>query len=309
MSDVELGPFIQIRQWYNKRTSPRFSPTMPGTLFVVATPIGNLEDITARALRVLREVRLIAAEDTRRTARLLARYAIDTPTTSFHKHTESSKLTAILERLNSGDDVALVSDAGTPTVSDPGQHLIRAAIEAGLRVEPIPGPSAVLAALAASGIEAPTFVFMGFPPTRSKDRKTWLDELRNVRGPAVFFEAPHRIRETLEGIRREIGDCSISLARELTKVHEEFVRGPISSVLEHLTAPIGEYTVVIDIGHTTDNVAAEPVSPTILRAEFGQMTSIGGLTRRKALGRLARTHGIPVNMVYDLIEGAKKSID
>jgi 16S rRNA (cytidine1402-2'-O)-methyltransferase len=309
MSDVELGPFIQIRQWYNKRTSPRLSPTMPGTLFVVATPIGNLEDITARALRVLREVRLIAAEDTRRTARLLARYTIDTPTTSFHQHNESSKLTAILERLKSGDDVALVSDAGTPTVSDPGQHLIRAAIDASVRVEPIPGPSAVLAALAASGIEAPTFAFMGFPPIRSKDRKIWLDELAKARRPVIFFEAPHRIRETLQEIRRDIGDCSISVARELTKVHEEFVRGPISSVIEHLAAPIGEYTIVLDIGQETEYVSSEPISPNALRDELGRMTSIGGLTRRKALGRLARTHGIPINMVYDLIERAKKSGD
>src|SRR5262245_34251761 len=143
---------------------------MAGTLFVVASPIGNLEDISARALRILRNVRLIAAEDTRRTARLLARYSIDTPTTSFHQHNESAKLQTLLKRLKHGEDLALVSDAGTPTIADPGRLLVRAAIEAGIRVEPIPGPSAVLAALAASGIDAATFLFLGFPPVLSKDR-------------------------------------------------------------------------------------------------------------------------------------------
>ena len=144
---------------------------MPGTLFVVATPIGNLEDITLRALRVLREVAVIAAEDTRRTANLLARHAITTSMTSLHEHNEGAKSATIVARLQRGDDVALVSDAGTPTVSDPGGRLIRLAIVAGIRVEPIPGPSAVLAALAVSGLSSDAFTFLGFPPTRSKDRK------------------------------------------------------------------------------------------------------------------------------------------
>ena len=150
---------------------------MPGTLFVVATPIGNLEDITARALRILREVALIAAEDTRRTSHLLARYSINTPTTSLHQHNEHRKTSAVVDRLMRGENVALVSDAGTPVVSDPGQHLIRTAVEAGIRVEPIPGPSAVMAALSASGFPAETFTFLGFPPVRSKDRAVWFKRL------------------------------------------------------------------------------------------------------------------------------------
>src|SRR5436190_11684926 len=156
---------------------------MPGTLFVVATPIGNLEDITARALRVLREVDLIAAEDTRRTAHLLARHAIATPTTSLHEHNESAKSPSLVARLQNGERIALVSDAGTPTVSDPGGRLIRAAIDAGVRVEAIPGPSATLTALAASGIPANTFTFLGFPPTRSTDRRRWLAELGEAGRP------------------------------------------------------------------------------------------------------------------------------
>jgi len=194
---------------------------MPGTLFVVATPIGNLEDITVRALRVLRSVAVIAAEDTRRTAQLLARHAIATPTTSLHEHNESRKASGIVERLARGEDVALVSDAGTPTVSDPGGRLIRAAIDAGIRVEPLPGASAVLAALAVAGFDTEAFAFFGFPPIRSADRKRWFERVAAVRGTVVFFEAPHRILPTMDELRRTIGDCEVLVARELTKVHEQ----------------------------------------------------------------------------------------
>ena len=279
---------------------------MPGTLFVVATPIGNLEDITARALRVLRQVRLIAAEDTRRTGHLLSRYAIATPTTSFHQHNESAKIRSVIARLERGDEVALVSDAGTPTISDPGQRLIRAAIDAGIRVEPIPGPSAAVTALAASGIAGQTFTFLGFPPTRAKDRANWLEELRSARRPVVFFEAPHRINETLTQIARIVGNRQVSVARELTKAHEEFVRGPINDVLGRLPAALGEFTVVIDIGLTPDNELAEPPSDAFIVEEFGRMTAIGGLSRRRVINQLARTHGLPPNQVYETIERAKK---
>src|SRR5258706_3493419 len=197
---------------------------MPGTLFVVATPIGNLEDISARALRILREAAVIAAEDTRRTAHLLARYAITTPTTSLHEHNERQKSAALIARLERGDAVALVSDAGTPTISDPGQRLIRQSIEAGIPVQAIPGPSAVLAALTVSGLLSDSFSFFGFPPSRSKARTEWFDRLRAVGGTAVFFEAPHRIRETLSTLQRLVGDCPVTVCREMTKAHETLVR-------------------------------------------------------------------------------------
>ena len=179
---------------------------MPGTLFVVATPIGNLEDITARALRVLREATLIAAEDTRRTAHLLARYAIGTPTTSLHEHNEVSKSAALVARLVGGESIALVSDAGTPTVSDPGVRLIRAAIDAGVRVESVPGPSAALAALAASGLPSDTFLFHGL--SHQFGRKTvprGSTRSRAAGRTVVFFEAPHRIRRTLSEIEAKTG--------------------------------------------------------------------------------------------------------
>src|SRR5262245_33806574 len=221
---------------------------MPGTLFVVATPIGNLEDITTRALRILRDVALIAAEDTRRTAHLLARYSIHTPTTSLHKHNEHRKSSVLVERLMRGDNVALVSDAGTPVVSDPGQHFIRTAVGAGIRVEAIPGPSAIMAALAASGLAADTFTFLGFPPTRATDRAAWFERLSQTHGTVVFFESPHRIRPTLEELLARVGDRPSVVCRELTKAHETLVRGPISEVMKAPNQSQGELTVVLDVG-------------------------------------------------------------
>ena len=298
----ELAPLPQIRQWYNK-----CPPHMPGTLFVVATPIGNLEDITVRALRVLRSVAVIAAEDTRRTAQLLARHAIATPTTSLHEHNESRKAPAIVGRLARGEDVALVSDAGTPTVSDPGSRLIRAAIDGGIRVEPIPGASAVLAALAVAGFDTSAFAFFGFPPIRSADRKRWFDRVAAVRGTVVFFESPHRIAATLGELRRAIGNCEVVVARELTKVHEQLVRGPISDVAIRLSEAKGELTVVLDIGYSTDLTRVQDVEPEMLVLEFGELTKSAHLTRRAAVTQLARRHQLAPNEVYRILETAKKS--
>src|SRR6476660_4091027 len=216
---------------------------MAGTLYVVATPIGNLEDITVRALRILREVALIAAEDTRRTAHLLTRYGITTPTTSLHEHNEQRKSSALIARLEHGESIALVSDAGTPTISDPGARFISEAIGRAVKVEAIPGPNAAIAALSVSGLLADGFQFLGFPPTRSKDRIMWFDRLSMADGVAIFYEAPHRIIGTLEEIHSRIGDCPVAVIRELTKAHEELVRGPISEVLASGLTVKGEFTV------------------------------------------------------------------
>jgi len=280
---------------------------MPGTLFVVATPIGNLEDITARALRILRQVALIAAEDTRRTAHLLARYAITTPSTSLHEHNEAKKTSSLLARLARGDNLALVSDAGTPTISDPGQRLIRSAIDAGFRVEAVPGPSAILAALAASGLPIDTFTFLGFPPTNSALRKQWLADLASARRTVIFFEAPHRLRETLDEIRLSIGDRPVLVAAELTKIHEKLVRGPISEVLKVLQSPKGEFTVVVEIGQITESVSQKPASADELLIELGETTNNNGLSRRRAINLIARRHHLTPNQVYAAIERAKKS--
>lgn len=280
---------------------------MPATLYIVATPIGNLEDITLRALRVLRDVSVIAAEDTRRTAHLLARYAITTPSTSLHEHNEAGKSGALIARLQRGDSVALVSDAGTPTVSDPGGLLIKAAIDVGIRVEPVPGPSAVLAALAASGLPTETFAFLGFPPIKSMDRSRWFERVRTIGGTIVFFEAPHRIQATLEQLRREFGDCEGVVARELTKIHEQLVRGQISEVSNLTGEGRGEFTVVINIGDMTNNKASEPATAASMANEFGVLTNLRANSRRKAINILARRHGMAPNAVYALLEEAKRS--
>ena len=227
---------------------------MPGTLFVVATPIGNLEDISARALRILREVTLIAAEDTRRTAHLLARYAISTPTTSLHEHNETVKAGSLVAKLLDGASIALVSDAGTPTISDPGMQLVKAAIDHGIRVEPIPGASAALAILAVSGLPAGKFTFLGFPPVKANDRKIFFRELRECRRTVVFFESPHRIRATLAQLMIEVGDVQVVVGRELTKAHEEVMRGTLSQVIDLIDVPRGEFVVVLDVGQNTEHV-------------------------------------------------------
>jgi 16S rRNA (cytidine1402-2'-O)-methyltransferase len=183
---------------------------MPGTLFVVATPIGNLEDVTLRALRVLRDVSVIAAEDTRRTFRLLQHYSISTPTTSLHEHNEPHKTPSLIRRLQGGESIALVSDAGTPGVSDPGARLVAAAHAAGLRVEPVPGPSAAVAALSASGFGGDQFLFVGFPPARAQARRKWLTPLAAETRPWVLYEAPHRIRDTLGDMLAILGDRPVA---------------------------------------------------------------------------------------------------
>ena len=221
------------------------SETAAGILFVVATPIGNLEDISLRAVRVLREADLIAAEDTRHTAKLLHHYDIRRPTASLHEHNEQEKVPALVDRLRGGARIALVTDAGTPAVSDPGYRLVRAAIDAGIRVEAIPGPSAVLAALVSSGLPTDSFVFAGFPPPKSAARRAWFEALRDEPRTLVFFEAPHRIRETLAAAIETLGDREAALGRELTKLHEEVLRGSLSAVLDRLGEPRGEFTVVV----------------------------------------------------------------
>src|SRR3954470_24085669 len=245
---------------------------MPGTLYVVATPIGNLEDVTLRALRILREVSLIAAEDTRRTARLLQHYSISTRTTSLHEHNERSRTPSLLERLQEGESVALVSDAGTPVISDPGTHLVAAAHAAGIRVEPIPGASAVTAALSGSGLEGHGFVFVGFPPHRSVARKKWLSALASEPRLVVLYEAPHRIHGTLADMLEILGDRIVALGRELTKAHEELVVRPISAHSALLTEDRGEFTLVV-AGAPANLGAADVPTARQLAVEFGELTN------------------------------------
>ncbi len=217
-----------------------------GTLYLVATPIGNLEDMSPRALRVLCEVHLIAAEDTRHTRQLLTHFDIHTPLTSYFEHNKLTKLEAVLSALGQGD-VALVSDAGTPGINDPGYELVKAALDAGYPVSPVPGPSAPIAALAASGLPTDSFLYLGYLPRKSAERKEALRQVSSLPYTLVFLETPHRLLDALDDLLAVLGDRPLVAARELTKVYEQFVRGQISEVREHFAqhSPRGEFVLVV----------------------------------------------------------------
>ena len=266
-----------------------------GTLYLVGTPIGNLEDISLRALRVLREVPLIAAEDTRVTGRLLARHEIDTPLVSYHEHSKLKKLESLLAHLQSAD-LALVSDAGMPGLSDPGYELIRAAIEQGVPVVPIPGPSAVINALVVSGLPTDGFVYLGFLPRRAAARRQLLEEIRDEQRTLVAFEAPHRLTDTLQDIERCLGERPLAVARELTKLHEEVRRGKPDELLRHFAEhpPRGEITLVI--GGQTDQ---EPWDDSRVRAALADRMAAGD-SPSAAAKRIAGLSGRSRREIYHL---------
>ena len=270
---------------------------MSGTLYVVATPIGNLEDITIRALRVLRDVSVIAAEDNR--------HAITTRTISFHAHNTRSRLPQLMSRLQAGEGVALVTDAGTPGVSDPGLELVQAAIAGGVAVEPIPGASAPLAALVASGFPLIPFTVFGFPPARSMARSNWLREVSLTKHVFAFLEAPHRIRETLREAGRYFGERQIMVGREVTKVHQEFLRGTSTEVVEELEEPRGEFTVIVGPSINVLDTNSLAFSDDDVVREFWRMTETGRVSRREAVRLVAQEFGRSSKDVYSLIERAK----
>jgi 16S rRNA (cytidine1402-2'-O)-methyltransferase len=270
---------------------------MPGVLYVVATPIGNLEDMTLRALRVLKEADLIAAEDTRHTRRLLNHYGIRTPLTSYHEHNETEKARSLVKRLCAGNTVALVSDAGTPAISDPGYDLVRVAVEAGVPVVPVPGPSALTAVLSAGGLPTDRFVFEGFLPARKGERRERLTSLREEGRTLVFYEAPHRLKEALADLAEIFGPRDIVLARELTKVHEEFMRGPIDEVISRLAhqEPRGEVVVVVRGFSGRSAPSAEQ-----LRAEARTLQR-NGLRTKEIAEVLGEKYGYSKKEIYRLV--------
>ena len=254
-------------------------PLMSGTLYVVATPIGNLEDITLRALRTLREVAVIAAEDTRRTARLLGAHAIVTRTVSFHEHNTRSRLPQLLARLANGESIALVTDAGTPGISDPGLELIQACLERGFRVDPIPGASAPLTALMASGLPMLPFTIFGFAPHRSKDRICWLSEVSRTPHTFSFFDSPLRIQSTLAEACQFMVNRQIVVARELTKSHQELFAGTAETLLIGRITKRGEFTVLVGPVREPSDEKSLPTDADIAWA-FGQLVD-RGLSRRE----------------------------
>jgi 16S rRNA (cytidine1402-2'-O)-methyltransferase len=276
-----------------------------GVLYLVATPIGNLEDITLRALRVLRESDVIACEDTRQTQKLLNHYDISTRTTSYHEHNERSKAPELLARLQTGKRVALVSDAGMPGISDPGYQLIRLSIEHGIPVIPIPGPNAVIASIAASGLPTHAFQFLGFIPVRKQARRKLLQEVGGYPSTSIFFEAPHRIQETLADIIDVLGDRPVALAREMTKLHEEFLRGACSEVLRALRkrdTSRGEVTLLLGPG---ESVAATKDAPVTERVE--ELMREQSLTRMQALKAVARERRISKREAYRAAQASSEA--
>lgn len=295
------GPVLSDR---HDASGPRREST--GTLYVVGTPIGHLEDITLRALRILKSVQLVAAEDTRRTGNLLRHYNIDTPILSVHEHNEGARVARLIQRLAAGDSIAVVTDAGTPGVSDPGATLVAAVRAAGFRVEPIPGASAVVTAFSAAGMKSEGFSFHGFAPIKAKARKLWFQSLieSSRDRAAVFFEAPHRLRRTLTELALLV-KCQIIVGRELTKIHEEFVLGTPDDLLTRFESPQGEFTLVIPPGSKDQTPQVAATDNDIVEL-FGQLTenSRGG-SKRDTARQVADSLRLTTKVVYDALERVK----
>jgi 16S rRNA (cytidine1402-2'-O)-methyltransferase len=278
---------------------PMAAPLQKGVLYVVGTPIGNLEDLTFRALRVLKEVDLIACEDTRQTRKLLDHYGIEKPAVSYHEHNEPERAEELVKKLEQGMSIALVSDAGTPGIADPGYRVINLAIARGIPVVPLPGASALVSALVASGLPTDAFEFHGFLPAKSGQRRTALESFRNAEHTIVVYEAPHRIRETLEDLVAVLGpERPVVIARELTKVHEEFLRGTAAQLLEQLPEGEGivrgEITLLIGKGNRAAKVAPEKPLATRLREIMQEQK----LDEKAALKALAKETGLSRSQVY-----------
>ena len=272
---------------------------MPGILYIVATPIGNLEDISARALRILAEVAVVACEDTRHSAKLLNHFGIRTTTVSFHQHNEAQRTEALLARLAAGYDVALVSDAGTPLICDPGARLVSGAIETGFRVVPVPGPSAMLAALSASGLPAEEFRFCGYLPSKAAQRRKRLGTLAGEQVTLIFYEAPHRAVDMLKDLAEIMGGRRVVLAREVSKVHEEFLRGLPSEVLAGLSSRPdlrGEITVIVGPPQQ-----AEPgLSDREILREVEALVRLG-TPKAAAIKAVAHKFRVPKRRIYSLV--------
>ena len=274
--------------------------TRTSTLYLVATPIGNLEDISLRALRVLREADLIACEDTRHTARLLRHYGIDTPRESHHEHNEARHTRRILDLLRAGKNIALVSDAGTPLLSDPGYSLVRACRQEGFKVVPVPGPSAAVAALTASGLPTESFFFAGFLPPRPGARRKKLREVAGVPATLIFYEAPHRMLAALEDLCEILGSRQACLARELSKIHEEWLHGTLPEILAALRARpqiLGEITLLVDRG-ALDSVPAATDWPSSIAQHLQEEMQRTGASQKDALKAIARRLGISRKEAY-----------
>ena len=265
-------------------------------LYLCATPIGNLEDMTFRAIKILREVNLIAAEDTRRTRKLLTHFEIHTPLIRFDENCKASVGEKILQKLLAGEDVAVVSDAGLPAICDPGADLVKLAIDAGIKICPIPGANAALSALICSGLDTSKFFFAGFAPKTKKNRRDFLEKLSAVESTIIFYEAPHRLKNFLAELAEIFGEREIVLARELTKVHEEFLRGKISELLEKISEPRGEFVVVAE-----GKKFSPPTEPAQNPLDFYEKLLAQGLDKKSAMREAAKKFNMPRREIYNTL--------
>jgi 16S rRNA (cytidine1402-2'-O)-methyltransferase len=279
---------------------------MPGTLFVVATPIGNLEDITLRALKVLREVDLVACEDTRQTAKLLGHYQIRKPTTSYHEYNETEKATSLLKLLQLGKKIALVTDSGTPCISDPGYRIIRSALEQGVKTVPIPGPCSLIAALSVSGRPTDSFSFLGFLPSRKNVRRSLLQTFKAAPSTLIFYEAPRRLLDSLADLEDILGPRDLSIARELTKVHEEVFSGSIAEARHHFSLkPVKGEIVLIVERLFSKPVPLSSFDASDLEAKLAKMVASEHLYKKEAVKRLSHQLKISKRELYQLLVSKK----
>ena len=269
---------------------------MIGKLYIVATPIGNLEDITLRALKILREVDLIAAEDTRQTLKLLNHYEINKPLISYHRHNENIKSDILIEKLKNGENIALVSDAGTPGICDPGEEVIKKAIDENIEVVPIPGACAMINALICSGISTNEFEFLGFLPLNKKLRKEKLDEIKNSNKTVIIYEAPHKMKSTLEDLKEILENRNIVLARELTKIHEEFIRENIDELLNSIDSLKGEMILIIE---KNSEIKTDENKLNILSLEeHYRVYENQGLNKKEIIKKIAKDRNLNKNEIY-----------
>ena len=268
---------------------------MNGKLYLVATPIGNLEDITLRALRILKEVDYIAAEDTRNTLKLLNHFEIKKPLISNHRHNEEEREDGLIEKLKEATNIAVVSDAGTPGISDPGEVIVKRAIEENIEVIPIPGACAAINALIASGLDTKEFVFLGFLPLNKKLRKEKLEEIKNENKTIIIYEAPHKIKDSLNDLKEVIGERKVVLARELTKIHEEFIRGNITEIIEKSENLKGEMILLIE---GSNEINCENILNNLSLEEHYNVYEKQGLDKKEIIKKIAKDRGVNKNEIY-----------
>ena len=273
---------------------------MTGKLFLVATPIGNLEDITFRAINILKEVDIIAAEDTRHTLKLLNHYEISKPLISYHRHNEEVKSEILINKLLEGDNIALVTDAGTPGISDPGEEVVKEAIKNNIEVIPIPGACALVNALIASGLNTKEFLFLGFLPLNKKNRDNALNKIKKAKSTVILYEAPHKLIKTLQDLLKNVGDINCVLAREITKIHEEFIRGNISNLLEQIQEPKGEHVILLDFNNLeNENDSEDEISQKTVEEQY-KIYEAQGMNKKEIIKQIAKNKNVPKNEIYKL---------